>query len=95
MNLLIKNANVIDINKKKTFKGGVVVSGNKISEIFYDDNKIPEEYFERIIDANNNYLTPLFFDVYSKSELAMIKDPSRISSITQGIGMEIIGHGCF
>ena len=50
------------------------------------------------IDATGLYVAPGFIDIHSHSDFTLLVDPRAISSITQGVTLEVIGncgHGCF
>lgn len=50
------------------------------------------------IDASGLYVTPGFIDIHSHSDFTLLVDPRAVSSISQGVTLEVIGncgHGCF
>ncbi len=50
------------------------------------------------IDASGLYVAPGFIDIHSHSDFTLLVDPRAISSIAQGVTLEVIGncgHGCF
>lgn len=50
------------------------------------------------IDATGHYVTPGFIDIHSHSDYTLLVDPRAMSSISQGVTLEVIGncgHGCF
>ena len=50
------------------------------------------------IDARGLYITPGFIDIHSHSDFTLLVDPRAVSSISQGVTLEVIGncgHGCF
>lgn len=95
MDFLITNAKLVDTHSKKIFNGGVAVVGTRIIEIYHEDSSIPVNHFDRVIDAKGKYLLPGLFDVHSKSDLSALVDPSRISALSQGILVEVIGQDAF
>jgi N-acyl-D-amino-acid deacylase len=95
MSFLITNARILDLHKKKEHTGGVAVVESRIIEIYDERSSVPIDRFDRIIDAKGKYLVPGFFDIHSKSDLSAISDPSRISSLSQGIVVEVIGQDGF
>ena len=49
------------------------------------------------IDASGLFVAPGFIDVHSHSDFTLLMDPRAMSSITQGVTLEVIGncgHGC-
>lgn len=95
MDFLITNAKLVDPHSKKIFTGGIAVVGTRIIEIYHAEPSIPVDHFDRVIDAKGKYLLPGFFDVHSKSDLSAIVDPSRISALSQGILVEVVGQDAF
>src|SRR5437867_1145822 len=51
----------------------------------------------RVIAATGLFVTPGFIDVHSHSDFTLMVDPRAVSSITQGVTLEVVGncgHGC-
>ncbi|MCX6112906.1 MAG: amidohydrolase family protein [Proteobacteria bacterium] len=95
MDFLITNARLVDCHKKRTYTGGVAIIESRIVEVYDEHSYIPVDHFDRVIDAKGKYILPGFFDVHSKSDLSAISDPSRVSAISQGILVEVIGQDGF
>ena len=57
---LIKNA--IIVNEDKSLKGYVIIENDIIKDIVYREEKIEENDFDEIIDADGNYLMPGVID---------------------------------
>ncbi|MCX8034268.1 MAG: D-aminoacylase [Thermodesulfovibrio sp.] len=87
MDLLIKNASVIDGTGRPLFKANIGIKDNKISYI-------GKEIFsaKRIIEANQYILSPGFIDTHSHSDFTILADPRAEGKITQGITTEINGN---
>ncbi len=94
--LLIKNGTIIDGLGGEPVAGDVAVSDGHIFDIgalagtdaFAD---VPS------LDATGLYVTPGFIDIHSHSDLTLLVDPRAVSSIMQGVTMEVVGncgHGC-
>src|SRR5437762_9145987 len=51
----------------------------------------------RVIAATGLVVTPGFIDIHSHSDFTLLVDPRAVSSITQGVTLEVVGncgHGC-
>ena len=49
------------------------------------------------VDAAGCYVTPGFIDIHSHSDFTLVVDPRAVSSVTQGVTLEVVGncgHGC-
>lgn len=87
MDLLIKNASVIDGTGKPSFKANIGIQADKI---VYIGN---ENFFvKKTIEANQYILTPGFIDTHSHSDFTILADPRAEGKITQGITTEINGN---
>ena len=95
MDVLINNAIIYDPEESKSFFGGVAIIGSRIAEVYSEHSVIPVDKFDRVIDAKTKYLFPGFIDVHSRGDLAMVSENSRISAISQGIALEVIGQDGF
>src|SRR5437763_8535903 len=51
----------------------------------------------RVIAATGLVVTPGFIDIHSHSDFTLLVDPRAVSSVTQGVTLEVVGncgHGC-
>jgi len=93
MDFLVTNARVIDQVSKEESKASVAVVDDRIIDISHEDSSlIPLDKFDRVIDAQGKFLLPGFFDIHSRADLSLISDPLRLSAISQGILVEVIGQ---
>ncbi|MFV0471929.1 MAG: dihydroorotase [Paludibacteraceae bacterium] len=60
MKTIIKNATII--NESQTFKGSLIINGDKIEKVIRADNELPTENHIKIIDAEGLYLLPGVID---------------------------------
>ncbi|SIQ35423.1 N-acyl-D-amino-acid deacylase family protein [Halanaerobium kushneri] len=94
VDLLIKNAKIIDGTSNPWYYGGVVIKGDKILEVFKDNALIKAKNYQalKIIDAQNKFLTPSFIDVHSHSDFVFFLDSNAQSKLRQGVTTEVIGN---
>ncbi|MBN1115080.1 MAG: amidohydrolase family protein [Oligoflexia bacterium] len=95
MDILIHNVNLFDQTKRKSYIGGIVIVDSRIIDIFSVEPNLPLERFERVIDGAGKYMLPGFFDVHSRGDLSMVSEPTRMSTVSQGITVEVIGQDGF
>ena len=91
--LLIHNGTVIDGTGSPPFRGGLAIKDGKILDI----GAIEKREGVPCLDAQGLYIAPGFIDIHSHSDFTMILDPRAMSSITQGVTLEVVGncgHGC-
>ena len=91
--LLIHNGTVIDGTGSPPFRGGVAIKDGKILDI----GAIEKREGVPCLDAQGLYIAPGFIDIHSHSDFTMVLDPRAMSSITQGVTLEVVGncgHGC-
>ncbi len=87
MDLLIKNANILDGTGKALFKSNIGIKGKKIVYIGKETFKA-----KKIIEADKYLLTPGFIDTHSHSDFTILADARAEGKITQGITTEINGN---
>jgi N-acyl-D-amino-acid deacylase len=92
MDFVIENAKILDSESKKIITGFIAVVDDRIIETGLGLSSIPHDRFERVIDAEGQFLLPGFFDVHSRADLSLIADPLRLSALSQGILLEVIGQ---
>jgi N-acyl-D-aspartate/D-glutamate deacylase len=91
--IIIRNGTVFDGLGNPGAISDVAVSDGKILEIGLIETDGTHE-----IDATGLYVAPGFIDIHSHSDFTLLVDPRAISSISQGVTLEVIGncgHGCF
>jgi N-acyl-D-amino-acid deacylase len=87
--------------------GGTVVDGTGadavVADVSIKDGKIlaigqlTEVETSSRLEAAGLLVTPGFIDIHSHSDLTLILDPRAVSSISQGVTLEVVGncgHGC-
>lgn len=93
IDLLIQNGTILDGSGGEPFVGDVAVCNGRIESV----GASAEEPAAKRIDATGLYVTPGFIDIHSHSDFTLVVDPRAVSSITQGVTLEVIGncgHGC-
>ena len=93
MDLLIKGGQVVDGTGAAPIRADVAVIDGRISEIGQIDTP-PET---DCLDATGLLVGPGLIDIHSHSDYTLLVDPRAISSIYQGVTLEVIGncgHGC-
>lgn len=90
-NILIKNGWVLDGTDKLAYRADVAVEKGKIVEIA---SSIPEAKAEKIIDAQDKYVTPGFIDVqnHSDSYWTLFDQPQQKSLLAQGVTTIMVGN---
>ncbi|WP_294403243.1 amidohydrolase family protein [uncultured Clostridium sp.] len=94
MDLLIKNAEIVDGTGKSSYSGAIYIRKEKIEKILKEADEIKqfEEKAERIIDAEDMVCTPGFIDTHSHSDLEVLSKPDLLPKLHQGITTEILGQ---
>ena len=93
MDYLIHGGMVIDGTGKPGIRADVAIENGRISAIGQIDRgtEVP------VLDATGCLVSPGFIDIHSHSDFTLLVDPRAVSSITQGVTMEVVGncgHGC-
>jgi len=90
---IITNGRIVDGTGGEPFVGDVLVHDGRILEI----GKPQAPPGTEIINATGLVVAPGFIDIHSHSDFTLYNDPRAISSITQGVTLEVVGncgHGC-
>ena len=92
--IVIRNGTVFDGTGDKGCKADVIVDSGKIQGVVseYSGDAAVE------IDASGLYVTPGFIDIHSHADYTLMVDPRAVSSIYQGVTLEVVGNcgfGCF
>ena len=91
--LLIHDGTVIDGTGAPPLRADVAIKDGKILEI----GRIEKQEDLLCVDAHGLFVAPGFIDIHSHSDFTVIVDPRAMSSITQGVTLEVVGncgHGC-
>lgn len=89
VDLLIKNARVIDGSGRPWYWADVAVVDDEITMVQSNLN-IPAK---RSIDATDLTLTPGFIDIHSHSDTLLLRDGRALGKIHQGVTTEVLGEG--
>ena len=94
--ILITNGTILDGTGAPPYQADLLVEDGRISEIMRGDLEMPRQGVYSI-DATGLYIAPGFIDIHSHSDFTLLVDPRAVSSITQGVTLEVVGncgHGC-
>src|SRR6266536_4304999 len=97
--LLIDGGDVVDGTGAPPFRANLAIKAGRIAEI------IPHGALDaqvaagnpRALDARGLLVAPGFIDIHSHSDFTLLADPRAVSSVTQGVTLEVVGncgHGC-
>ncbi len=91
--LLVRGGTVVDGSGARPFAADVAVKEGRIAAVGALDcgEDVP------VLDAGGLLVAPGFIDIHSHSDLTLVIDPRAVSSITQGVTLEVVGncgHGC-
>lgn len=92
IDVLIKNAKVVDGSGNPWYYGEVGISGDKIVAVGPRNSIVPDASTE-VVDAGGKVVCPGFIDIQSHSILPLMIDGRCVSKITQGVTTEIMGEG--
>ncbi len=88
MDLLIKNAQIIDGTGSPAYWADLVVTGDRVARI---EKNISEDV-DLTIDAEGLCLSPGFIDPHTHSDFALMLNPLAESKIYQGVTTEVVGN---
>ena len=91
--ILVANGTIVDGTGREPFVGDLLVRDGRIAEI----GKLQPPPDAVMIDASGLVVSPGFIDIHSHSDFTLFNDPRGVSSITQGVTLEVVGncgHGC-
>ena len=93
IDLLIRDGTVVDGTGKSPYQADVAIQEGRIAEV----GTVGEPEGVPVLDARGLFVAPGFIDIHSHSDFTLIVDPRAVSSITQGVTLEVVGncgHGC-
>ncbi len=104
IDLLITNGTILDGTGAPPFGADVLIENGRITDIIpvastdsTDASRITHHVSRFTLDADRLFVTPGLIDIHSHSDFTLLVDPRAVSSITQGVTLEVIGncgHGC-
>ncbi|MFD7507515.1 amidohydrolase family protein [Streptomyces sp. NPDC059850] len=91
MDLVIRDARVIDGTSGAAYRADVAVDEGRIAAIVREDGG-PRPSARRTVDADGLALSPGFIDMHAHSDLALLRDPDHSAKAAQGVTLEVIGQ---
>ena len=88
VDLLIHDGTVIDGTGAPPVRADVAIKDGKILEV----GSIEKREDVPCLDARDLCVAPGFIDIHSHSDFTVIVDPRAMSSITQGVTLEVVGN---
>ncbi|MFE2931720.1 amidohydrolase family protein [Streptomyces sp. NPDC059278] len=92
MDLVIRNAHVIDGTGAPRRRADVAVVDGRIAEIRPEGAPGPRPSARRTLDADGLVLSPGFIDMHAHSDLALLRDPDHSAKAAQGVTLEVLGQ---
>ncbi|MFF1922417.1 amidohydrolase family protein [Streptomyces sp. NPDC058221] len=92
MDLVIRDARVIDGTASPSYRADVAVRDGRIAEIHREGAPGPRPTAARILDADGLALSPGFIDMHAHSDLALLRDPDHSAKAAQGVTLEVLGQ---
>ncbi|MFF3490858.1 amidohydrolase family protein [Streptomyces sp. NPDC002795] len=91
MDLVIRDARVIDGSGSASYRADVAVTDGRIAEIRREGDG-PRPTGTRTIEAEGLALSPGFIDMHAHSDLAVLRDPDHSAKAAQGVTLEVLGQ---
>ncbi|MGP9018897.1 N-acyl-D-amino-acid deacylase family protein [Streptomyces sp. BR1] len=90
MDLVIRDARVIDGSGGPSCRADVGIQGGRIAAIRRRGE--PKLSGVRTLDAGGLALAPGFIDMHAHSDLALLRDPDHSAKAAQGVTLEVLGQ---
>ncbi|MER5633088.1 N-acyl-D-amino-acid deacylase family protein [Streptomyces nitrosporeus] len=91
MDLVIRDARVVDGSGAPSYRADVGVTDGRITEIRREGDG-PRPSAARTLDAGGLALAPGFIDMHAHSDLALLRDPDHSAKAAQGVTLEVLGQ---
>ncbi|MFE7360061.1 N-acyl-D-amino-acid deacylase family protein [[Kitasatospora] papulosa] len=91
MDLVIRDARVVDGTGTPSYRADVAITDGRISEIRREGDG-PRLTAARTLDADGLALSPGFIDMHAHSDLALLRDPDHSAKAAQGVTLEVLGQ---
>lgn len=91
--IIIRGGTVIDGTGAPSFRTDVAVADGRVAHV----GDLANVQDAAVLDAEGLTVVPGFIDIHSHSDFTLLVDPRAVSSITQGVTLEVIGncgYGC-
>ncbi|EMF54615.1 MULTISPECIES: D-aminoacylase [Streptomyces] len=94
MDLVFRDADVVDGSGEPSYRADVVVADGRITTIVKEAAAAgcQRPRARREIDAEGLVLAPGFIDMHAHSDLALLRDPEHTAKAAQGVTLEVIGQ---
>ncbi|NUK52959.1 D-aminoacylase [Streptomyces lunaelactis] len=93
MDLVIRNARVIDGTGGPSYRADVAIADGRVAEIRREgEGTGPRPTGTRTLDAAGLALSPGFIDMHAHSDLALLRDPAHEAKVAQGVTLEVLGQ---
>ncbi|MEU5824076.1 D-aminoacylase [Streptomyces sp. NPDC047803] len=92
MDLVIRDAAVIDGTATPSYRADVAVTDGRVAEIHRENSPGPRPTGKRTLDADGLALSPGFIDMHAHSDLALLRDPDHSAKAAQGVTLEVLGQ---
>ncbi|NUP37551.1 MAG: D-aminoacylase [Streptomyces sp.] len=91
MDMVIRDAQVIDGSGGARYRADVAVDGGRIVGIVAEGAG-PRPAGRRVVEADGLAVAPGFIDMHAHSDLALLRDPDHSAKAAQGVTLEVIGQ---
>lgn len=88
LDILLKNARIIDGTGNPLFRGDVGIYGETIKAV----GELADQNAHQVLDAEDLILSPGFVDAHVHTETVLLAEPQHEASLFQGVTTQIIGQ---
>src|SRR3712207_1702791 len=95
--LLITGGEIADGTGAPPFRADVAIRDGRVAAIIPAGQLDPQFADSPALDASGLLVAPGFIDIHSHSDFTLLSDPRAVSSVAQGVTLEVVGncgHGC-
>ncbi|MFD3332649.1 amidohydrolase family protein [Streptomyces sp. NPDC058700] len=94
MDLVFRDAEVVDGGGGPSYRADVAIDGGRIAAIVKEGAAAgcQRPTARRVVDAEGLALSPGFIDMHAHSDLALLRDPDHSAKAAQGVTLEVLGQ---
>ncbi|MER5403432.1 D-aminoacylase [Streptomyces sp. NPDC002769] len=94
MDLVIRDAEVVDGTSGPSYRADVGIEGGRITTVVKEGAAAGclRPVARRVLDAEGLALAPGFIDMHAHSDLALLRDPEHTAKAAQGVTLEVLGQ---